>query len=310
LFAIEEEYEKTDYASQKHLISLMYSKGLLDNEGNVLMIPRNYYYDIELIENDNETITKPKTEPKGYNYYNYKTGKMLIQSYKTAPAYGPIKITLSNYTIAVIKKSLELKQRKWLFATTSNDKYYNSTSFGTAIANVLRININQIRRAFVNYHIFVADLGRVKVAILAKHSVVVNESTYTTAQSNIATKNILYDENVINKKVNVKISKGTNKGKTLGGIVTRSLKPDRHKFAYSIKFNENDNQANEKANKIPGTGITLYKELVPPAPLARKGKGKGNKGNKGNSNTSPPPTRKKTPPPPTRTNLRRSGRKK
>jgi hypothetical protein len=39
LFAIEEEYSKNDYASQKHLISLMYSKGLLDNQGNLLMIP-------------------------------------------------------------------------------------------------------------------------------------------------------------------------------------------------------------------------------------------------------------------------------
>jgi hypothetical protein len=39
LFAIEEQLSKTDYGSQKHLISLMYSKGLLDNQNNVLMIP-------------------------------------------------------------------------------------------------------------------------------------------------------------------------------------------------------------------------------------------------------------------------------
>jgi hypothetical protein len=107
LFAIEEEYSKTENGSQKHLISLMYSKGLLDNQGNVLMIPRNYYYEIELIDNDKEIITKPKEAGKGYNYYNYNNGRMLIQSYKTAPKFGAIDITLSNYTKAVINKSIK-----------------------------------------------------------------------------------------------------------------------------------------------------------------------------------------------------------
>jgi hypothetical protein len=76
----------------------------------------------------------------------------------------------------------------------------------------------------------VVDLGRVVVAKLARHSVEVNESTYTTQQSNIAIQNTIYDENVVNKKVNVKITEGTNKGMTLVGVVTRSLKPNRHKF--------------------------------------------------------------------------------
>jgi hypothetical protein len=239
---------------------------------------------------------------------------MLIQSYKTSPAYGPIKITLSNYAKAIIKKSVTDKPRKWLFVTKNDTKYSISTPFGTAVSGVLGININQIRRAFVNYYIFVESLGRLKVSRLAKHSIQVNESTYTTTQSNIATQNDLYDEiKLINTKVNVKIAKGANKNKTLVGTVTRSLLPDRKKFPYSIKFNDNDKQTNEKANKIPGTGIILYKE---PAPTAqgnkanangkRNTKGKKNKGNKGNKkNTPPPPTRKKktppitTPPPPT-----------
>jgi hypothetical protein len=288
------------------------------------MIPRNYYYEIELIENDDEIITKPKTEAKGYNYYNYKTGRLFVQSYETAPAYGAITAFVSNYTIAVIKKSINERPRKWLFVTNSNDKYSNSTSFGTAIANVLGININQIRRAFVNYYIFVEALGRLKVAKLAKHSVEVNESTYTTAQSNVATKNDLYDENIINKKVDVKIAKGVNKGKTLLGIVTRSLLPDRKKYPYSIKFNDNDKQTNGKTSKIPSPNITLYKEPVPTAQgnkgnrngkrneKGKENKGKkgykGKKGNKGNKNT--PITRKETPPPPPPTNVRRSNRNK
>jgi len=123
----------------------------------------------------------------------------------------------------------------------------------------------------------------------------------------------------------VKIAKGANKGKTLAGIMIRSLLPDRKKYPYSIKFNDNDKETAEKASKIPGTGITLYKESISSTQgneekgngkRNEKGKGiKGKKGNKGNKNTHPPVTtsKKKPPPittPPPPTNPRRSGRNK
>jgi hypothetical protein len=170
--------------------------------------------------------------------------------------------------------------------------------------------VNIIRRAFINYKIFVEEMPRKKVANLARHSIQVNESTYTTALSNQATQNDLYDENLINKKVSVKISKGINKGKTLIGTVTRSLMADRKKYPYLIKFNDTDNQTDEKADKIPGTGISLYKEPVSTTPRnkantngKRNEKGKGNK--KGNKKKTPNIT---TPPSPT--NVRRSARNK
>jgi hypothetical protein len=208
-----------------------------------------------------------------------------------------------------------------LFVTNSNGLYSNSTAFGTSISGILGINVNIIRRAFINYKIFVEELPRKKVANLARHSIQVNESTYTTALSNIATKNVLYDENLINKKVSVKITTGGNKGKTLIGTVTRSLLPDRKKYPYLIKFDDNDKQTDEKADKIPGTGISLYKEPVSTAPLVGKGKGNKGKGNKGKGNknkkNTPPAvtTSKKKPPPittppPTPANVRRSGRNK
>jgi hypothetical protein len=293
----------------------MYSKGLLDNQGNLLMIPRNYYYDIEIVDNNEDIVEKPEKAGKGYNYYVINKNRLYIQSYKTASGFGAIDITLSNYTKAVIMKSLELRPRKWLFVTNSNGLYSNSTAFGTSISNTLGINVNIIRRAFINYKIFVEELPRKKVAYLARHSIQVNESTYTTALSNIATQNDLYDENLINKRVNVNISKGINKGKTLIGTVIRSLNPDRKKYPYLIKFNDNDKQTDEKVSKIPGTGISLYKEPVSTAQAnkekangKRNTKGKGNKGKQGGKN--PPVTNKKTPLPPAPPNLRRSARKK
>ena len=90
-----------------------------------------------------------------------------------------------------------------------------------------------------------------------------------------------------------------------------------------IKFNDTDNQTDEKVSEIPNTGISLYKEPVSTT-QANKGKrkekanakGKGNK--KGNKKKNTPPavttSKKKTPPittpPPTPANIRRSGRNK
>jgi hypothetical protein len=115
--------------------------------------------------------------------------------------------------------------------------------------------------------------------------------------SNIATKNVLYDETLINKKVSVKITTGGNEGKTIIGTVTRSLLPDRKKYPYLIKFNDNEKQTDEKVSKIPNTNITLYKEPIP-STSTNKGKRKGK--------TPPITSKKKTTP----TNPRRSGRNK
>jgi hypothetical protein len=270
LFAIEEEFSKNEYASQKHLISLMYSKGLLDNQGNLLMIPRNYFYDIEIVKNNKDIVEKPDNAGKGYNYYVINKNRLYIQSYKTASGFGAIDIKLNNYTRDVIKKSIKERPRKYLFVTNSNGLYSNSTAFGTLITNVLGINVNIIRRAFINYKIFVEEMPRKQVAKLAKHSIQINESTYTTALSNQATKNRLYDENLINKKVSVKITTGGNKGKTLIGTVTRSLMEDRKKYPYLIKFNDTDNQTDEKYDKIPNTNITLYEEPIQTTPRNKK----------------------------------------
>jgi hypothetical protein len=276
LFAVEEDYNKTNYGSQKHLISLMYSKGLLDDTGKPLIVPRNYWWDVELITNDKAIKTKIKTEGNGYNYYNVNTGKMFIQSYKTAPGYGAIDITLSNYTQKVILKSYALKERKWLFET-GEGKYANNSSFNNSISQTLGITVNQIRRSFVNYYLFVEKMPRDIVARLARHSVEVNELTYTTAQSNIAKQNTIYDVNVINKKVNVKIKPPSKKqGQIIVGVVTRSLLPNRDEFPYSIVFEARHKLKPEQATTIPDSddGITMFVEK---SKKKKKGKGRNNR---------------------------------
>ena len=284
LFSIEEEYANETYGSMDHLVSLMYSKGLLNNENEPIFIPRNSFADVKLITNDEkEIITRPKTAGSGYNYYNTKTGRLFLQSYKTKKKYGNVDIVLSNYTIKAIKQSLILKPRDWLFTTvTTNSKYKNNSSFGNVVSDKLGITINQIRRAFINYYLHFIKKPRNEIAKLAKHSVETDEFTYSTQESNEALQNTTYDVNVIGKRVDVKITEGRklpngkynndNVGKTLIGRVFRSLKPNRHKFGdreglpYQIKFDKDDNNGiiedDNFSDKIPDTedGITMHKE--------------------------------------------------
>jgi hypothetical protein len=119
------------------------------------------------------------------------------------------------------------------------------------IGESIGITVNQFRRAFINYHFHIEGMSRDKIAKVAGHSVDVNELTYSTIESNQAIESTIYDKNVINKKVNVKIKEGRKKGDTVGGVVTRSLKPNRDKFPYSIIFDPKDNLKDKQVDKNP-----------------------------------------------------------
>eukprot|EP00976_Prorocentrum_cordatum_P094310 1189735-Prorocentrum_minimum.AAC.3 len=260
LFAIEEKYSKTEYATSKHIIALLYSKGLFDDNNNLMLIPRNYFWNVELVERDSDMLEKPKNIGSGYNYYNVNNGKLYLQSYKTVGKYDAIKLTLNLNARKVIMDSYKKDKRQWLFQTRYGNRYSSNSSFGTQIGESVGITVNQIRRSFINYHLFVEKVPRDKVAKVAGHSVDINELIYTTSESNEALQNTIYNEEVIGRKVNVVISQGRNKGKTLVGVVHRSLKPNRAEFPYEIIFDPKDKEPNEYADKIPDPedGITMY----------------------------------------------------
>ena len=281
LFMIEEEYSNTQYASQKHIIALLYSKGLFDDNGNLILVPRNYFWNIELVERDSDMLEKPKTQGSGYNYYNVNNGKLYLQSYKTVGKYDAITLILNKYTQKVIMDSYKENKRQWLFLTKFGNRYSSNSSFGSQIGESVGITVNQIRRAFINYHLFVEKWSRDKIAKVSGHSVDINELIYSTSESNEALQNVLYDEGVIGKKVNVKIEEGKNRGKTLVGVVYRSLKPNRNKFPYVIKFEAKDLEKDEQGTTIPDPedGITFYEE--PPAPPSSRQRQQSRKKKKG-----------------------------
>ena len=114
---------------------MLYSKGLFDNASNLILIPRNYFWDLESVTRDVDMKEKPKTEGSGFNYYNVKNGRLYLQSYKTSSKYKAIDVKLLNkYTQKVIMDSYKEKPRQWLFTTNFGESpYASNSSFGTQI---------------------------------------------------------------------------------------------------------------------------------------------------------------------------------
>ena len=76
LFENVSKLSKAENASQKHLLSVIYSRGLYSDDKTRkknLIIPRNYYFDVE--------IRNPRTK-SDQNNFDVTTGVMMIHKYK------------------------------------------------------------------------------------------------------------------------------------------------------------------------------------------------------------------------------------
>ncbi len=273
LFAIEDKWAKKDYASHKHLIALLYSKALYDDNGELLLIPRNYFWNVELVERDSDMKKKERTKAKTGNYYNVQTGRLWLQSFKTDGKYDDIDLKLNKYTQKAIKKSYENNKRQYLFQTKFGNRYADENSFGGAIVGTIGIGIDIFRRAFINYEYHINKRPRDEIAKKAQHGTDVNELVYSTTESNESLQNTIYDETVIGRKVNVVITRrGKNRGKTLVGVVYRSLEPNRDEFPYEIVFDPKYDEPNEYSDEIPDPedGITMYNQPKKPKGRPRR----------------------------------------
>jgi hypothetical protein len=172
LFENEADLSKTENASQKHLLSVIYSRGLYSDtkQKKNLIIPRNYYFDVE-IQNSNTKSDQ--------NNFKVNTGVMTIHQYKTADLYGTIKYKVNAYTSNLIKKSLKSNPRKFLFTKANGQPFKKADEFNPFIKNAIGIGIDDFRRAIINHELNVNKISRDVVADRAGHSVETNELVYS-----------------------------------------------------------------------------------------------------------------------------------
>ena len=180
MFEIEKTLAKKEKGSQDHLVALMYTKAVYGNtKKDLRLIPRNYFWAVRLVENDNQIIRKKRD---GENWYNVNSGLLVIQDYKTTQKYDPVEIRLNSHVQKVIQESYAKNPRKYLFETPEG-KRYTDNNFRTQINRVLGVGIDIYRRAIINYELQVAKRPRDEISQSAAHSVETNELVYQAGPS-------------------------------------------------------------------------------------------------------------------------------
>lgn len=173
LFDKERELGKEKYGSISHVIALMYSRGLYDKDDIIHINPRNYYIEVKLRDDDYEF---GENDDK-FNYYNTKSGRLVIHNYKTGGIYDEYDVYVTTYVMKVIEKSIELKPREYLIEKDDGGLYSNN-ALSERITKVLNHNINTIRKAIESYEINVKNTSRECLAYVSRHSVSTQEMCY------------------------------------------------------------------------------------------------------------------------------------
>lgn len=170
IFEKEKEYYKTNFGSIKHIIALMYTRGLYDNNKVIHMIPRNYFVNIKMVENDNNMNDVE-------NFYNSKTGRLLINDYKTSGIYASYDIILNNDVRNIILKSIEKFPRNYLI-TQPDGSLYKNNSLSEKIKKYLDYNIDIIRKSIESYEYNINKIDRTHLAIVSRHTILTQEISY------------------------------------------------------------------------------------------------------------------------------------
>ena len=171
IFDTESRLSKEDYASMKHIISLMYTHALYDNNNNIHINPRNYFINVLLVDNDEDMNDKN-------NFYNTKNGRLLLNDYKTSGIYEPYDVIFSDYTRKVIDDSLKRLPRTRLIEKVGGGLYANNTLSNTIKVLFGGYHVNQIRKGIESYEVNVKNTDRVHLAKVSRHTVITQEVSY------------------------------------------------------------------------------------------------------------------------------------
>lgn len=176
IFAKEKELADSEYASMKHVIALMYTKALYDENNVIHMNPRNYFLKIALVRKDKDIL-------KHGNFYNTNNGRLVINDYKTSKIYDAYDVTLTPYCQNVINKSIELRPRSFLVEKleecNEDDNTYKNNSLSDTIKRLFDgYSINKIRKSIESYEVNVNKVSCVHMANVSRHTVITQTTNY------------------------------------------------------------------------------------------------------------------------------------
>lgn len=170
IFNTESDLSKSDYCSTRHIIALMYTHALYDKDGVIHINPRNYFRKVMLISSDKELNDVD-------NFYNTKTGRLVLNEYKTAGIYKPYDVVLTSKVQKIINDSIKLKKRTYLIEKeTGGSMAPNSLS--ELVKRVFGYTIDTIRKSIESYEINVKKTDRNHLAFVSRHTIITQEVSY------------------------------------------------------------------------------------------------------------------------------------
>jgi len=135
---------KTNEDQLLNLIHKLYTVGVFNHKGQITMIPRNYFKNIRLTEEDIKTDNE--------NWYNYNTGRLVINDHKTSNKFK-YNYFLPDEVVTLIEKSIQDKPRLFLFSNQLRNMPIDENLLQKKIKSALGVSINEYRKIMENYFI-------------------------------------------------------------------------------------------------------------------------------------------------------------
>ena len=209
--------KKHKVGTQAHAIALLYTHGMYadDERKELAVVPRNYFHTVLIVKSDNEMVGTRK------NYYNTKSGRMLIGRFKT-DKFFKVDYILPKKVKDAINTYVTKNNNTWLiekvrgggkYGYSDEDDDNKASGLGARIKSVMGYLITTMRPAVENYEIHVNKRNEEFVADKMAHSTAAQQLSYVVKPK--------YDEidKYDGRRVSVRIDEGPNKGKTITGTI-------------------------------------------------------------------------------------------
>ena len=139
----DEEYAKMSQSNEQLndelvMIQTIYINGVYNHEGELAMIPRNYFSNVMVVNNKGEVVDNNQ------NYYVKSTGTFVINDYKTSKTHGAITHRVTKDVRAKINAFV--KGRQYLFGNG------DASNLNRKIKQALGVGVDQYRRIMKRKH--------------------------------------------------------------------------------------------------------------------------------------------------------------
>jgi len=170
IFKKENELNISQYASTRHLISVMYTHALYDEKDTIHINPRNYFHCVKLVNKDDDMDEEN-------NFYNIDTGRLLLNDYKTSGIYKPYDVILSQKVQKIINDSIDKNERTYLIEKEKGGTMAPN-SLSEMVQRVMGHTIDTIRKSIESYEINVKKTSREHLAWVSRHTIITQEVSY------------------------------------------------------------------------------------------------------------------------------------